>query len=227
MFAIVPAYNEAPSVGAVVGALRASGVFADPWPRGGIVVIDDGSTDATAEIAEDAGAMVIRTPKNLGKGGAMLYAYEGLPSVEEAGDDRVAFFDADLVGLTADHVREIAAVSKRGFDMVAGLRVKGPVANVVQIVAPLITGQRIVRRWVLDDLPQTCWSGYRIEVAMNDVIERGHGRTAIVMLPGLSARTKLHKTGLFDGLLGQWKMTRQIAATRKALRSSGGLSCAL
>lgn len=227
MFAVIPAFNEAQSVGAVVATLRGSGVFDEGWPRSGIVVVDDGSTDATAEIAEAAGAMVVRTPKNLGKGGAMLFAYDGLPSVAESGDDRVAFFDADLVGLTEDHVREIAKVSERGFDMVAGLRVKGPVANVVQIVAPLITGQRIVRRWVLDGLPQTCWSGYRIEVAMNDVLERGHGRTAIVMFPGLSARTKLHKTGLFGGLLGQWKMARQIAATKKALRSSGGMSCEL
>jgi glycosyltransferase involved in cell wall biosynthesis len=72
--AIVPAYNEASSVARVVAGLRAHA------PEFDVVVVDDGSTDATALEAERAGATVLRMPFNLGIGGAMqagyLYAQE-------------------------------------------------------------------------------------------------------------------------------------------------------
>jgi glycosyltransferase involved in cell wall biosynthesis len=63
--AIVPAYNEAGSVGAVVSEIRE----ADPDLT--VVVVDDGSTDATAELAAAAGATVLRLPYNLGIGAAV------------------------------------------------------------------------------------------------------------------------------------------------------------
>lgn len=227
MFAIVPAYNEAPSVGSVVESLRRSGVFDGPWPEGGVIVVDDGSSDRTAEIAEDAGAMVIRTPKNLGKGGAMLYAYEGLPSVSDCRDDRVAFFDADLQGFEPHHARRLAELSELDYDQVALMQDRDPISNLVQSFMPLITGQRIVRRWVLDALPQTCWSGYCIETAINDVVQRGGGRTATILADGVRPRTKLDKTGLLQGIRGQLKMAKQIRRTRQALRSSDGMTCEL
>src|SRR5947209_2898276 len=63
--AVVPAYNEAATVGDVVRLLRAH------QPHFDVLVIDDGSTDATREIAEAAGARTIRHPFNLGIGGAV------------------------------------------------------------------------------------------------------------------------------------------------------------
>jgi glycosyltransferase involved in cell wall biosynthesis len=60
---IVPAYNEAESVGAVVREVLAEG-----YP---VVVIDDGSADATTAVAEEAGADVIRLPANVGVGAAL------------------------------------------------------------------------------------------------------------------------------------------------------------
>src|SRR5690606_26381100 len=62
---IVPAYNEEHAIADLVSALRAS----DPWHE--ILVIDDGSTDATAERAAQAGARVIRHPYNKGNGAAV------------------------------------------------------------------------------------------------------------------------------------------------------------
>jgi glycosyltransferase involved in cell wall biosynthesis len=67
--AIVPAYNEAASISAVVAEL---GQHA---PGFDVVVIDDGSTDDTAERARAAGADVVRHPFNLGIGGAVQSGY--------------------------------------------------------------------------------------------------------------------------------------------------------
>jgi glycosyltransferase involved in cell wall biosynthesis len=72
--AIVPAYNEADTVGDVIRTLHRDA------PDFNVVVIDDGSTDTTAARAEHAGADVLRLPFNLGIGGAVqagfVYALE-------------------------------------------------------------------------------------------------------------------------------------------------------
>lgn len=68
--AIVPAYNEAECVAAVVAEVRAAD------PEFDVVVVDDGSTDATADAAARAGAHVVRLPYNLGIGGAVQTGYQ-------------------------------------------------------------------------------------------------------------------------------------------------------
>jgi hypothetical protein len=72
--AIVPAYNEAGAIVATIEEIHAAA------PEFDVVVVDDGSTDATAARATAAGARVVRLPFNLGIGGAMqagyLYALE-------------------------------------------------------------------------------------------------------------------------------------------------------
>jgi glycosyltransferase involved in cell wall biosynthesis len=61
--AILPAYNEEVSIGSVVLRTRK---YADR-----VIVVDDGSSDRTAEVAQMAGAEVIRHPQNRGKGAAL------------------------------------------------------------------------------------------------------------------------------------------------------------
>ena|SRR5829696_5219998 len=68
--AIVPAYNEEPCVGGVVTELH------HHCPDFDVIVIDDGSTDATADAARAAGAAVVRNPLNLGIGGAVQCGYQ-------------------------------------------------------------------------------------------------------------------------------------------------------
>jgi hypothetical protein len=63
LLAIVPAYNEARSVGEVVDGLRALGLP--------VLVVNDGSSDATAAVARSCGASVLDLPSNLGVGGAL------------------------------------------------------------------------------------------------------------------------------------------------------------
>ncbi|MFI5003736.1 MAG: glycosyltransferase family 2 protein [Solirubrobacterales bacterium] len=67
--AIVPAYNEAEAIATTVAAIRRHA------PDFDVVVVDDGSTDATAERARSANATVLRMPFNLGIGGAVQSGY--------------------------------------------------------------------------------------------------------------------------------------------------------
>jgi len=69
VLAIVPAYNEARNLPAVLEALRHSA------PQCDVAVVDDGSTDATAEVARGHGATVLSSPFNLGIGGAIQTGY--------------------------------------------------------------------------------------------------------------------------------------------------------
>ena len=68
--AILPAFNEAGSVGRVIEEIRAFD------PGFDILVVDDGSTDGTAAEAELAGARVVRLPYNLGIGAAVQTGYQ-------------------------------------------------------------------------------------------------------------------------------------------------------
>jgi glycosyltransferase involved in cell wall biosynthesis len=70
LLAIVPAYNEEGAVGRTVYDIRRHA------PEFDVVVVDDGSTDATAKVAAASGAMVLRLPFNLGIGGAVQSGYQ-------------------------------------------------------------------------------------------------------------------------------------------------------
>lgn len=86
LVAIVPAYNEAPSLAAVVRRLRAC------VPGCDVCVVDDGSADETAAVAERLGAIVLRSPVNLGIGGAVQTGYL---FAREHGYDAAVQVDAD------------------------------------------------------------------------------------------------------------------------------------
>jgi len=98
----IPAFNEEASIGAVLKDLR------DHHPLEHVVVIDDGSRDATSQIALAAGVRVIRHPINLGVGAAMgtafRYAarhnYQALVQVDADGQHRPEFLSLllDQVG---------------------------------------------------------------------------------------------------------------------------------
>ena len=83
---IMPAYNEAGNMGRAVRDARAAAPDAD------IVVINDGSTDATSQLAREAGALVIDLPYNLGIGGAVQTGYK---YAAERGYRVVARLDGD------------------------------------------------------------------------------------------------------------------------------------
>ncbi len=83
---IIPALNEASTLPAVLSALR------EALPDGDVVVVDDGSTDATAAVARANGAKVLSLPFNLGIGGALR---TGFRYATAHGYDAAVQVDAD------------------------------------------------------------------------------------------------------------------------------------
>jgi glycosyltransferase involved in cell wall biosynthesis len=128
--AIVPALNEAASIAEVVSEIR-------DYDRDiEVLVIDDGSTDATAAIAEAAGARVIRLPVNLGIGGAVqagyLYAFErGFDvAVQVDGDGQ---HDASELGKLLEPIRAGRADLVIGTRFAGARRYRAPLARRVGI----------------------------------------------------------------------------------------------
>jgi glycosyltransferase involved in cell wall biosynthesis len=113
---IVPAFNEARSIAGVLAAVRAARPGVD------VCVVDDGSSDGTAELAAREGAIVLRNPVNLGIGGAVqagyLYArehgYDAAVQLDGDGQHDPAFLDALL-----------APLREGGADVVVGSRFLG------------------------------------------------------------------------------------------------------
>lgn len=97
----IPAWNEQGSIADVVAKVR------EHRPQADILVVNDGSTDATATLADAAGARVVSLPFNVGVGGAMrtafLYAhregYDALVQVDADGQHDPADLDRVLDGL--------------------------------------------------------------------------------------------------------------------------------
>ncbi|MEZ5102633.1 MAG: glycosyltransferase family 2 protein [Thermoleophilia bacterium] len=114
--AIVPAYNEAGSVAQVIAEIRT----ADPAMD--VVVVDDGSRDATASIASRAGAVVLRLPFNLGIGGAVQTGYR---YALENGYQIAIQVDGDGQHLPTEIPKLLEPILSGRADMVVGTRWRG------------------------------------------------------------------------------------------------------
>jgi glucosyl-3-phosphoglycerate synthase len=113
---IIPAFNEDKTVGHVVKTVKKVGYVDE------IIVVDDGSYDNTAKVAEKAGATVIQHVKNRGKGAAIKTGFKSSKG------DVVVFLDADIGNLTPQQVDRIiqpildgdADITKTKFKRAAG-----------------------------------------------------------------------------------------------------------
>lgn len=173
---LVPTYNEAERIGLTLASLRARPEI------GKIVVLDDGSTDGTADIARASGMARVLTSQNGGKGAALTAAY----AAARDGADIFLLLDADLGASAGEAVKLLPPILAGDADMTVGLLPPDPVFAATgqsgghgfvvrlarqgierrthQVFRQPLSGQRAVRKSVLDALGGRFAPGFGVEV---------------------------------------------------------------
>lgn len=140
---ILPAWNEADGLPAVLGEIKRRLPYVDT------LVVDDGSTDRTAEVAAAAGSAVARLPFNLGVGGAMRLGYR---YAQQHGYDVAIQVDADgqhdpaYIPTLLERLDEADLVIGARFDGEGDYQVRGPrrwAMRLLSVVLSRITRARL------------------------------------------------------------------------------------
>jgi glycosyltransferase involved in cell wall biosynthesis len=118
VFVVIPAFNEGPVIGRVVGEVKRAG-----YP---VVVVDDGSKDGTAGEACAAGAAVVSHPFNLGQGAALQ---TGIDYALAQAAEVIVTFDADGQHRVSDISRLAEALLDEHADFALGSRFLGQAPN--------------------------------------------------------------------------------------------------
>jgi len=206
---VIAAFNEEDTVAEVVRVAR---TFTSE-----VVVASDGSVDDTARVAREAGGGVVDLPQNVGKGGALHAAL--LATRAEV----VVLLDADLTGLSAEHLRTLSDPVLRGeLDMSIGVFEGGGfVTDWGNKLTPHLSGQRACRReWLLavPDLAAERWP----EPAITRHLKATGARWAYVELPNVAQVVKEKKRGFWGGAKARTKMYVSLLTYRARRRKNGG-----
>ncbi len=199
--AIIPAFNEEKTIGEVIGALKQSPAV------NRVIVVSDGSEDGTVKAALTyEGVEVIDLLDNRGKGGAIK------AGLDRCSAEIILILDADLIGLNTDHVKALLEPVREGRALMSvGLFEKGRMAtDIAQKMAPFLSGQRALKRELLENISDLDLSRFGIEVALHKYVEDNEIETAEVQLPDLSHVMKEEKLGFWKGLLARGKMYWEI-----------------
>jgi glycosyltransferase involved in cell wall biosynthesis len=217
---IIPAYNEAARIGAVLDAVL-------PHPEiDEVLVIDDGSQDGTAEVvASRAGGKLrlIRLAQNGGKTAALARGFA------ETEAEVILLIDADLTGLSAAHLSALIAPVRTGqAEMSISLRDNAP--GVWRAIGlDYISGERAIRRRLLTGQDEALrrLPKFGFEVFLNGLAIKAGVKIAVVRLPGVVSPIKARKYGAWAGIKGDigmmrdlfravppWGLARQIVAMR-------------
>lgn len=197
---IVPAYNEARTVKSVLAIAQQAEMFRE------IICVDDGSSDGTAIAAGEVDGVVVVSQKNSGKALALFAGF----SITNC--PVVTFLDADLTGLTPKHIRNLVEpVIQEKADATIGIFKAGRgVTDLAQKIAPMISGQRCLKRSLLQDFDLWDKTGFGIEHALNDHLRKKGVEQLEVEFVGASHLMKEEKRGFFKGFLQRMKMYADI-----------------
>ncbi|MDW7650599.1 MAG: glycosyltransferase family 2 protein [Bacillota bacterium] len=198
--AIIPAFNEEKTIGGVLSVLVRAPQIDE------IIVVNDGSDDRTSDVAKQFRVTLVDLEENRGKGGAIK------AGLDRSGADVVLFLDADLIGLRPRHVEQLLhPVLSGGFAMSVGLFENGRVAtDLAQKVAPYLSGQRAVRRDLLEMVNDLDITRFGVEVAITRLVDAQDLPVQEVYLQDLTHVTKEEKLGVFKGFAARMKMYWEI-----------------
>lgn len=143
---VLPAKNERAAVGATVELLRAL------YPEAEIIVVNDGSTDETANAAAAAGAQVISHPYSKGNGAAIK------TGARAASGEVIVFMDADGQHDPSDIPRLLEKIDQ-GYDLVVGARQKGSQASLGRGLANGLYNR--LSSWMTGHKVEDLTSGFR------------------------------------------------------------------
>lgn len=193
---LIPAFNEAKTIANVLRPLKE-----EHLP---VVVVDDGSSDATPFVASDLGAVVVIFPENKGKADAVRQALR-------FNSRKVILLDADLVGLTSDHVKQLehwAGIYDCARIILKGGRVATTWSH---MISPNLAGQRILRTDVLEKFyEERHVSRFQLEVALEDFLANEGIKQDELVLNGVGQVMKEEKRGFWNGLIARFNMYRDI-----------------
>lgn len=144
---VLPAKNEAGAVGKTIAGIRRL------YPDAEVLLVNDGSTDATAELAREAGARVITHPYSMGNGAAIK------AGAREASGEVIVFMDADGQHDPADIPRLLARLDE-GYDMVVGARGNSSQASIGRGLANRFYNR--LSSWMVGQRIQDLTSGFRV-----------------------------------------------------------------
>ncbi|MDI6816153.1 MAG: glycosyltransferase family 2 protein [Actinomycetota bacterium] len=199
---IVPAFNEERHIGNVLNILKSADVVDE------IIVVSDGSKDRTVDVARSFGVQVIERAVNGGKGAAMQ------AGIETTDADIIAFIDADLIGITREHIESMIMplIQEDELYMTVGRFTSGRITtDLAQAMVPFISGQRAVKREFLKGLPDLTKTGYGVEIVITQHAKQNKFKVREVLIPEATQVTKEEKLGMRQGLKARMKMYGDIA----------------
>lgn len=143
---VLPAKNEALSIGLAIRRIK------ECQPEAEVIVVNDGSTDDTAQIAEQIGARVVHHTYSKGNGAAIK------TGARAAGGDVLVFMDADGQHDPADIARMLEKM-EQGHDLVVGARQKGSQASIGRDLANRLYNR--LASWMTGHRVEDLTSGFR------------------------------------------------------------------
>ena len=206
--AIVPAYNEEATLKEVLSVLKATPSIQE------ILVVSDGSTDGTVDIARGMGLRTIHLRENQGKGRAMAIG------VAHTDAEILLFVDGDILNLTADLLqRLIEPVLSGRSDMNVGIRHRGWVTNEIhRRTGPLLSGIRCLRREVFESVPESHQEGFAIETGLNWACRQLGCRLTTAVMYRLKHLVKEKKRGFVQGSRARFRMYGAVLGAYLRLR---------
>lgn len=210
---IIPAYNEEKTLGPIIETAQKSPLVEE------VVVVDDGSFDRTAEIAEDYKAKLIKNKNKLGKGRALNRG------VANSQAEVLLFLDADLVNLKPQHLDDLLRpVLEQGYDMSVGAVDRSQIGNflnrIFQRVESPFSGMRVLKRSFWESIPEKLKKDFYIESVITYLAKKNNLNVFPLVLEGVEHITKESKLGFWPGTKARWAMNFQIIFINLVLRLS-------